>query len=62
MKMVVTDADTEKRIVRELNAEPAATEYAQVGVVESSSTPPLSPRIRCMVGVGGNITPARSRR
>ena len=37
LKMVVTDADTELRVVSELNAEPAATEYAhQVGLVESS--------------------------
>ena len=30
IKMVVTEADIEKRIVKELNAEPAAKEYARV--------------------------------
>lgn len=35
-KLVVTEADIEKRIVRELNAEPAAREYARIaGVAES---------------------------
>jgi hypothetical protein len=29
-KLVVTEADTEKRVVRELNAEPAAREYARI--------------------------------
>jgi hypothetical protein len=34
-KMVVTEADIENRIVKELNAEPAAAEYARVcGIVE----------------------------
>lgn len=53
-KMVVTEADTEQRIVRELNAEPAATEYARVvGILErdldafSFATHPV------LVGVGG---------
>jgi hypothetical protein len=37
VKMVVTEADTENRIVRELNAEPAAKEYARVcGVLDST--------------------------
>ena len=50
-KMVVTDADTEVRIVRELNAEPAATEYArQVGVIESK---PGALLVRLASGAGG---------
>ena len=37
VKMVVTEADTENRIVRELNAEPAAKEYARVcGVLDTT--------------------------
>ena len=37
IKMVVTEADTENRIVRELNAEPAAQEYARVcGILDST--------------------------
>jgi hypothetical protein len=53
-KMVVTDADTEARIVRELNAEPAAAEYArQVGVVESKLEPSSFASHPVLVGVGG---------
>jgi hypothetical protein len=37
IKMVVTEADTEKRIVKELNAEPAAQEYARVcGILDTT--------------------------
>ena len=37
IKMVVTEADTENRIVRELNAEPAAQEYARVcGILDTT--------------------------
>jgi hypothetical protein len=54
LKMVVTDADTELRIVRELNAEPAAQEYAhQVGLVESSLDAALFASHPVLVGVGG---------
>jgi hypothetical protein len=53
-KMVVTDADTEARIVRELNAEPAATEYARaVGVMESKLEPSSFASHPVLVGVGG---------
>ena len=54
LKMVVTDADTELRVVRELNAEPAATEYAhQVGLVESSLDASSFASHPVLVGVGG---------
>ena len=54
LKMVVTDADTELRIVRELNAEPAATEYAhQVGLIESSLDSASFAAHPVLVGVGG---------
>jgi hypothetical protein len=37
VKMVVTEADIENRIVKELNAEPAAAEYARVcGIVDAT--------------------------
>ena len=53
-KMVVTDADIEARIVRELNAEPAAAEYArQVGVIESKLEPSSFASHPVLVGVGG---------
>ena len=53
-KMVVTDADTELRIVRELNAEPAAAEYARnVGVIESSLDSFSFAAHPVLVGVGG---------
>jgi hypothetical protein len=53
-KMVVTDADTELRVVRELNAEPAATEYAMhVGLVESSLDSTSFASHPVLVGVGG---------
>lgn len=53
-KMVVTDADTELRVVRELNAEPAAMEYAhQVGLVESKLDSASFASHPVLVGVGG---------
>jgi hypothetical protein len=37
IKMVVTEADSERRIVKELNAEPAAKEYARVcGIMDTA--------------------------
>jgi hypothetical protein len=54
LKMVVTDADTELRVVRELNAEPAATEYAhQVGLIESRLDSASFASHPVLVGVGG---------
>lgn len=54
LKMVVTDADTELRVVRELNAEPAAQEYAhQVGLIESSLDASSFASHPVLVGVGG---------
>lgn len=54
LKMVVTDADTELRMVRELNAEPAAQEYAhQVGLIESSLDAADFASHPVLVGVGG---------
>jgi len=53
-KMVVTDADTESRVVRELNAEPAAQEYAhQVGLIEGSLDAADFASHPVLVGVGG---------
>ncbi|MCI4677591.1 FIST C-terminal domain-containing protein [Rhodoblastus acidophilus] len=54
LKMVVTEADTESRVVRELNAEPAAQEYAhQVGLIESSLDAASFASHPVLVGVGG---------
>ena len=54
LKMVVTEADTEQRVVRELNAEPAAQEYAhQVGLIESSLDAASFASHPVLVGVGG---------
>jgi hypothetical protein len=54
LKMVVTGADTELRIVYELNAEPAAAEYAQqVGLIESRLEPTSFATHPVLVGVGG---------
>ncbi|MGO8738560.1 FIST N-terminal domain-containing protein [Rhodoblastus sp.] len=53
-KMVVTEADIEQRVVRELNAEPAAQEYArQVGLIESSLDAASFASHPVLVGVGG---------
>ncbi len=53
-KMVVTEVDTERRMVRELNAEPAAREYARnIGIVESSLDPSSFASHPVLVGVGG---------
>jgi hypothetical protein len=54
VKMVVTEADSERRIVRELNAEPAAQEYARVSGLADSSLDPFSFASHpVLVGVGG---------
>jgi hypothetical protein len=54
LKMVVTEADTESRVVHELNAEPAAQEYAhQVGLIESSLDAADFASHPVLVGVGG---------
>lgn len=42
IKLVVTDADTENRIVRELNAEPAAREYAAAINLQPDELGPFS--------------------
>ena len=54
-KLVVTEADIEKRIVRELNAEPAAKEYARVaGVSESELSGYVFAAHPVIVRVGGD--------
>ncbi len=55
IKLVVTEADIEKRTVRELNAEPAAREYARVvGVPESELGGPIFAANPVIVRVGGD--------
>ncbi|MFT4151836.1 MAG: FIST N-terminal domain-containing protein [Paracoccaceae bacterium] len=39
-KMVVTDADPDNRVIREINAEPAASEYARLTGMEESALGP----------------------
>ena len=54
-KLVVTEADIEKRIVRELNAEPAAREYARIiGVHESELSAYVFAAHPVIVRVGGD--------
>lgn len=54
-KMVVTDADPTRRIVREINAEPAAQEYARlVGLQGTELTPSAFANHPVVVRVGGN--------
>ena len=54
-KLVVTEADIERRIVRELNAEPAAREYARiVGVPESELNAYVFAAHPVIVRVGGD--------
>ncbi|WP_236024869.1 nitric oxide-sensing protein NosP [Arenibaculum pallidiluteum] len=53
-KMVVTDADPIRRIVREINAEPAAEEYARlVGLAGTELTPSAFANHPVVVRVGG---------
>ena len=63
IKMVVTEADTENRIVKELNAEPAAKEYARVcGILNSTLDAfSFSPRTRCWSAWEASIPSAPSR-
>jgi len=54
-KLVVTEADTDRRIVRELNAEPAAREYARIiGVRESELNEHIFAAHPVIVRVGGD--------
>lgn len=66
-RMVVTDADPEKRLIREINAEPAAAEYARlIGLPEAALAPrafaenPLLERSggRHLVRAISGVTPA----
>lgn len=53
-KMVVTEADPDRRIVTEINAEPAAVEYArQVGLDETQLSPMIFASHPVVVRVGG---------
>ena len=55
-KLVVTEADTERRIVYELNAEPAAREYARIiGVNESELNAYVFAAHPVIVRVGGDF-------
>lgn len=54
-KLVVTEADIERRIVREINAEPAAKEYARIiGVQESELNGHVFAAHPVIVRVGGD--------
>jgi hypothetical protein len=54
VKMVVTEADPERRLVREINAEPAAREYARlVGVAPGDLGPRVFAAHPVVVCVGG---------
>jgi hypothetical protein len=54
IKMVVTDADPERRLVREINAEPAAREYARlVGMDPNQLSPFIFAAHPVVVKVGG---------
>ncbi|MBV8092357.1 MAG: FIST C-terminal domain-containing protein [Acetobacteraceae bacterium] len=55
IRMVVTAADPAKRIVHEINAEPAAQEYARiVGVDVAALTPMMFAEFPVMVRLGGD--------
>jgi hypothetical protein len=55
MKMVVTEADLEQRIVKELNAEPAAEEYSRaVGIADAKLDPFSFASHPVLVRVGGS--------
>jgi hypothetical protein len=54
-KMVVTEADLEQRVVKELNAEPAAEEYSRaVGIADSKLDPFSFASHPVLVRVGGS--------
>lgn len=54
-KMVVTEADPDRRIVTEINAEPAAVEYARlVGLDETQLSPMIFASHPVVVRVGGD--------
>ncbi|WP_322868308.1 FIST N-terminal domain-containing protein [Bradyrhizobium ottawaense] len=54
-KMVVTDADIEQRVVKELNAEPAAAEYSRaVGIIDAKLDPFSFASHPVLVRVGGS--------
>jgi hypothetical protein len=54
-KMVVTEADLEQRVVKELNAEPAAEEYSRaVGIVDAKLDPFSFASHPVLVRVGGS--------
>ena len=56
VKLVVTEADIDRRIVRELNAEPAAKEYARIiGVPESELNAYVFAAHPVIVRVGGDF-------
>ena len=56
VKLVVTEADIERRIVRELNAEPAAREYARIiGVPENELNAYVFAAHPVIVRVGGDF-------
>jgi hypothetical protein len=62
-RMVVTGADPARRIVRRINAEPAAQEYARLlGKDPAQLTPSPLPRIRWWCASAGSTTSARSGR
>jgi hypothetical protein len=54
-KMVVTEADIEQRVVKELNAEPAASEYSRaVGIMDAKLDPFSFASHPVLVRVGGS--------
>nr|WP_246551040.1 FIST N-terminal domain-containing protein [Bradyrhizobium liaoningense] len=54
-KMVVTEADIEQRVVKELNAEPAAAEYSRaVGIIDAKLDPFSFASHPVLVRVGGS--------
>ena len=53
-KFVITDADPDKRIVKEINGEPAAWEYAKlIGLDVKELTPTIFSKFPVMLKIGG---------